>query len=59
MPCCKRNEIRRNPCRSPSILARLNCVECNRLLIFMVGVGLGALYIRKFNEAPQTDKKKK
>ncbi|XP_034654463.1 uncharacterized protein LOC117892362 [Drosophila subobscura] len=60
MPSCKRHEIRRTCRPQPSLLARFNCTQCNRLMFFMVGVGAGVLYIRnKFNETPEPDKKKK
>ncbi|XP_016928863.1 uncharacterized protein [Drosophila suzukii] len=46
MPCCKRTEARRVCRPMPSLLARLNCTPCNRVLFFVIGVGLGVLFVR-------------
>ncbi|XP_068145881.1 uncharacterized protein [Drosophila tropicalis] len=66
MPCCKRNEIRRTCRPQPSFLSRLNCPQCNRVLFFVIGVGLGVVWVRnkdnKGQEPPKDDggdKKKK
>ncbi|XP_034105452.1 uncharacterized protein LOC132791754 [Drosophila nasuta] len=38
----------RRSCRPrPSILSRLNCGQCNRVLFFSIGVGLGVLIVRQ------------
>ncbi|XP_017006049.1 uncharacterized protein [Drosophila takahashii] len=57
MPCCKRTEVRRVCRPMPSLLARLNCTPCNRVLFFVIGVGLGVLFVR--NKDDKGNKKKK
>ncbi|XP_017860062.1 PREDICTED: uncharacterized protein LOC108611778 [Drosophila arizonae] len=50
-------EMRRSMCRpQPSLLSRLNCKPCNHVLFFMVGVGLGALFLR--NKELNADRQK-
>ncbi|XP_017053911.1 uncharacterized protein LOC108096655 [Drosophila ficusphila] len=57
MPCCKRTEVRRVCRPMPSLLARLNCTPCNRVLFFVIGVGLGVLFVRNKDDK-SGDKKK-
>lgn len=63
MPCCKRHEIRRTCRPQPSFLSRLNCPQCNRVLFFMIGVGIGVVWVRNKDKVPEPkddggDKKK-
>ncbi|XP_017069049.1 uncharacterized protein LOC108106482 [Drosophila eugracilis] len=59
MPCCKRTEVRRVCRPMPSLLARLNCTPCNRVLFFMIGVGLGVLFVRNKDEGNNKSGSKK
>ncbi|XP_030369140.1 uncharacterized protein LOC115620151 [Scaptodrosophila lebanonensis] len=46
MACCKRQEVRRVCRPQPSLFSRLNCLPCNRMFFFMVGVGIGVYWTR-------------
>ncbi|EDW61727.2 uncharacterized protein [Drosophila virilis] len=39
-------EMRRSCRPQPSLISRLNCKPCNRVLFFIAGVGSGVYYIR-------------
>ncbi|XP_017037181.1 uncharacterized protein [Drosophila kikkawai] len=58
MPSCKRTEVRRVCRPMPSLLARLNCTPCNRVVFFLVGVGLGVFFVRNKDSKDKSSDKK-
>ncbi|XP_023160377.1 uncharacterized protein LOC111592426 [Drosophila hydei] len=53
-------EMRRSSCRpQPSLLSRLNCKPCNRVLFFMAGVGVGVIYLRNKDQLDEQEKSEK
>ncbi|EDV36099.1 uncharacterized protein Dana_GF19792 [Drosophila ananassae] len=61
MPCCKRAEVRRVCHPLPSLLSRFNCTPCNRVLFFVIGVGIGVFFVNNKNSKKDSkgDSKKK
>ncbi|XP_017087157.2 uncharacterized protein [Drosophila bipectinata] len=59
MPCCKRAETRRVCHPMPSLLSRFNCTPCNRVLFFVIGVGLGMFFVNNKNSQKDAAPNKK